>query len=271
VESIPQPTVQGGDAVATASSPVAPAVKLPEEPVHMFLREGTDSRFEAFFIDARYGWSVEDYQFYKVWCLEKGRPFHKNTLHKVRLYDYSSPDLPPRLRNMDFNRINYIINHKPEGASKKAIQEAIWYYTKGEGLDQMSPEAVKIIDEAREKGKDYVPGDGELVAVVSMPTDDIKQATIIEIPVPPAVAAPPITAVPPAPVMAAASSFPYAAGALAPLIATPFLFSGGGGGSGGGENEQHSIYEPSTLALLLTVALCCLLAARSRRNRKIGE
>ncbi|HYA40195.1 MAG TPA: hypothetical protein VEF34_02745 [Syntrophobacteraceae bacterium] len=260
MESVPEPN-SGGPPVAVDVVQVTPTLKLPDTPVHMFIREGTESRFEGYFIDARYGWDVEDYEFYKIWCLEKGRPLPKNTIYKVRLYDYTSPDLPPRLKDMDFNRINYILNHKPQSASKKTIQEAVWYFTGAKNIGQLSPEAVQLIEEAKQNGKDYIPHDGDLVTVVCMPVNEEKQATIIELAVPALVAPAKVAAV--APTVASSSLWGF------DFIIPPVFFGGGGGGGGGNVIHHHGISEPGTLALLLTAAVCYLIMVRSRT--RIGK
>ena len=96
----------------------------------MFIRWGTDSRFELFFLDVRYGYDLVDFESYKAWCLAKHKPIRRNAIHKVRLYNCYDPNLPPEFKAMEWNQINYIINHK--SGSKKDIQQAIWHFADGE-------------------------------------------------------------------------------------------------------------------------------------------
>jgi len=267
IESVPTPEVQGSDQIGAGVPQIGPTIKVPDTSVHLFLRNGTDSRFEVFFIDLRYGQDLEDFQSYKAWCLEKDGPIRRNALHKVRLYSPYSPDLPPKLRDVQWDRINYIINHKPESASKKSIQEAIWYFTNGGKKAKLSPEAVRLIEEAKEKGKDYIPGDGDLIAVVCVPLEP-KQPFFVELPVPPAVpVVSPVVALPP--VLAAASSALYGLAAT-PLFFLPLAFHSSPSPPSH-EHEHHGISEPSTLGLLLTAAMCCILVVRRRLRAWISK
>lgn len=253
-----EPQVGEGGQIDAGVPSVGPTLKLPDAPVHMFLREGQESRFELFFIDARYGWDIEDYKFYKVWCLESRKPFHKNAMHLVRLYSSYSSDLPSQLKGMDFNRINYIINHKPQPYSKKAVQQAIWYFTDYEKSEKLSDEAVAMIEEAKEKGKDYVPGDGELIAVVVLP-DIKKQAAFIEVPVPPAV-------MEVAPAAFIAPLVPAAGGWLLPLPLLPLLaLDHHSSPPSSPPNHHHQISEPDVLALL-TVGVYAVVVVRRRKR-----
>ncbi len=126
----------------------------------MFIRQGPNSRFELFFIDVRYGYDLVDFEFYKSWCLQKDKPIRRNAIHKIRLYNCYDPNLPPEFRGMEWNQINYIVNHKK--GSKEAIQQAIWHFTYSGKPQKLSAEAAQLVEEANLKGKDYIPAEGEL-------------------------------------------------------------------------------------------------------------
>jgi len=181
IESVPQPEIIGSDQTAAAAVQVPPRAKIPDSPVHMFIRQGSDSRFELFFLDVRYGYDLVDFEFYKAWCLQNSKPIRRNAMHKIRLYNCYDPDLPPELKGIEWNQINYIINHKR--GSKEAIQQAIWHFTNGGRSITLKGEAAEIVEEANLKGSDYKPADGEFIAVVCLP-DEKKQPVFIEYKIP---------------------------------------------------------------------------------------
>jgi hypothetical protein len=177
IESVPEPDIHLGDLITAITTPDPPSVKIPDSPVPMFIRQGPNSRFESFFIDVRYGYDLVDFEFYKAWCLAKGKPIRRNAIHKIRLYKCYDPDIPPEFRRMGWNQINYIINHK--SGSKEDVQQAIWHFTDSEKPMSLGREASQLVEEANLKGKDYKPADGELMAIVCLP-DKKKQPVFIE-------------------------------------------------------------------------------------------
>jgi len=174
-----QATVPQTDPVAVAQQAV-PTPKIPDKEVSIYIRNGSESRFELFFVDAGYDLDVVDFEYYKAWCLEKGKRIRRNAMHEIRAYNCYDPNLPDRFKNADWDRINYIINHKR--GSKSDVQQAIWYILGQEKKGKISKEAMELVEEAMEKGRDYRPGEGELIAVIIAPAK--QQAVAIELPVP---------------------------------------------------------------------------------------
>ena len=264
IESVPEPGIQAGDSAAAVAAPGPPLLKIPDSTVTMFVREGTDSRWEIFFIDARYGYDLVDFESYKAWCVRKHEPMCKNTMHKVRLYNCYDPDLPPQFRGTQWNQINYIINHKK--GSKKDIQQAIWHFTNGRQPATTSVQATQLIEEANLKGKDYKPGEGELVAILIVP-EKCKQAMFLESKIPEAVPfevqqalfVPPVI-----PVAAAAVPAWAPLISLAPLPFIPLIPGGSPPGPGPGP-----VPEPSSLLLLASGMACILISRTIRRHIKI--
>ncbi|MCE5241650.1 MAG: hypothetical protein ABFD98_00995 [Syntrophobacteraceae bacterium] len=235
--------------------------KIPPTTVHMFLRQGPESRFEIFFTDVRYDTDLVDFEFYQAWCLEKDKPIRRNAIHKVKLHNCYDPALPPAFRHMDWNRINYIINHKR--GSKEAVQLAIWYFTNGEQPISLNEEAALLVEEAFLKGKSYVPTAGELIAIICQP-DERKQPLflVFKIPEPPLEVASDIFIPPIPPVVGA--SFPFALAAI-PLVPVVPLIPGGGD-TPGDHDHPSPVPEPASLFFALTGA-AGVLASRFRRNR----
>jgi hypothetical protein len=258
IESIAEPEIPGCCQVAAAPAVDPPMVKIPDSPVHMFLREGSNSRFELFFLDVKYGWDLVDFEFYKAWCLSKNKPLRRNTIHRIRLYNYYSPDLPSELRGTRWNQINYVINHKQ--GPKEAVQQAIWYFTDGEKQAKPSAEAARLIEEAELKGKDYIPGQDELIAVVCVPEKE-KQPVFIEYKIPQPVYLAAAAYTPPLP-EESGMSFPYLV-TLAPLAL--LAIGSGGGGPTPPPPPPHPIAEPSGV-VLLAIGIAAILITRKHKG-----
>ncbi|MGA2939245.1 MAG: PEP-CTERM sorting domain-containing protein [Syntrophobacteraceae bacterium] len=262
IESVPEPDMHAGDSVTAATAPSPPSPKIPDSQVEMFIRDGTDTRFELFFLDVRYGYDLVDFEIYKAWCLAENRPIRRNAIHKVRLYNCYDPNLPPEFRGMEWNQINYIVNHKK--GSKEVIQQAIWYFANSENQTKLSVEATQLVEEANLKGKDYIPAEGDLIAIICQ-NEGNKQPVFLEYIIPAAVV---ITE---APVIGAPPVIPPAAGfyippwlALIPLIPIiPFIIPPGPTPP---PPPSPPVPEPSSL-LLLASGMAGILISRTVRKR----
>ncbi len=222
IESVPEPDIQGGHLIASSTAPSPPSAKIPDSAVEIFIRPGPNSRFELFFIDVRYGYDLVDFEFYKAWCLVKSKPIRRNAIHKIRLYNCYDPNLPPELKSMKWNQINYVINHNK--GSKEAVQQAIWHFASSEKPATFRLEATQLIEEADLKGKDYRPAEGELLAVICKP-DEKKQPVFIEYKIPEAinVDVAPESLVPAAIPAGASGSFPAWLPLLTVIPVIPFI------------------------------------------------
>jgi hypothetical protein len=101
---------------------------------------------------------------------------------------YDSRGTLPPMHTVDWNKVNYIINHK-NGASKAAIQQAIWNYDNGriawsEGGSYSESEVQALIDDAEANGENYVPENpGEYYSVILWKSRT-AQPLFIEVPIP---------------------------------------------------------------------------------------
>jgi len=197
-----------------------PRAKIPESPVHMYIKNGQESRFEVFFLDVKYDYDLVDFETYKAWCLQKRQPIRRDAMHEVMLYNCYDSNIPEQFKRTDWNQINYIINHK--NGSKEVTQEAIWALCDG-GNAPESQEAVQLLNEAALKGRDFRPAEGDLLGVIGYAKG--KQPVLIEFLVPksevfdvaPAFFEPALAALP----AASPSLLPLAPLAVVPAI--PFI------------------------------------------------
>jgi hypothetical protein len=267
IESVPEPDMHAGAPITAATTPSPPPVKIPDSVVAMFIREGTDTRFELFFLDVRYGYDLVDFEFYKAWCLAKNKPIRKNAIHKVRLYNCYDPNLPAAFRDMAWNQINYIVNHKRR--SKEDIQQAIWHFANSEHQTEPSVEAAQLVEEANLKGKDYSPAEGELIAIICQP-DAKKQPVFIEYKISEAIPIDKAAAsfVPPEGVAAAGSSF-HDWLALLPLTSViPFIPTGPNPPPDPPTPASPSIPESSILLLLVSGMAGILISLTVKKRIK---
>jgi hypothetical protein len=219
-----------------------------------------------FFLNIRYGYDLVDFEFYKAWCLAKNKPIRRNAIHRVRLYNCYDPNLPLEFRGMEWNKINYIVNHKR--GSKKVIQDAIWHFADSKHQKTLGVEATQLVEEANLKGKDYIPAEGEILAVICQNVGN-KQPVFIEYIIPAAI-------IPEAPVIAAPPEIAAATGfyippwlALIPLAAIiPFVIPSGPSPSPPSP-PPPPVPEPSILLLLAGGVAGILLSRRvGKRNKK---
>ena len=107
---------------------------------------------------------------YPGWCVDYEAVIQINQLYKPILYLSTAP-LPPHLQDTNWNKINYILNHKQ--GSGKDIQGAIWHFIGGpvppddpDGYFPPSATTANIVADTEANGCDFMPGIGDIVAVI---------------------------------------------------------------------------------------------------------
>ena len=102
------------------------------------------------------------------WCADKETYIESNEWYQGYIYcSYNPPDL----YNIDWPKINWIINNKGS-YSAEYIQDAIWHFTNG-----YAPNGLAMAAEAH---SDFRPQSGQkYIAIIDVP---VKQLTFIEVP-----------------------------------------------------------------------------------------
>jgi hypothetical protein len=138
---------------------------LPATPVNMMVVYGTDSYFVTRLSNVPAGYDVAS-GVYRGWCVDRSVTMTKSVTHSVMLYSSLSTTLPAPISGLNWNAINYILNHKQ--GSMMQIQEAIWHFT-----NNFSPAGSHTAAWAMINGADanpgYIPGAGNVVAVICLP------------------------------------------------------------------------------------------------------
>jgi hypothetical protein len=158
-------------------------VDVPSEIITADIDYAVDTFFDITLSDIYGDYDVQNGT-YPGWCIEYG-PIANTIPHASYIY---SSLCPPSFVNdaVNWSRINYILNYKPQGANNSVIQEAIWYFINlGEQQIPNFPETWILINEAI-NNTGFKPESGEIIAVILDPVIRVPgyQRTIIEVIVP---------------------------------------------------------------------------------------
>jgi hypothetical protein len=111
------------------------------------------------------------------WCVQQNVYAYPGTLYQATLYAVTDPNLPPLYQGFKWNEINWVLNHKGS-AGINDIQQAIWYFCGSP--TSLSPTAYALVLDAQLNGYGYIPGPGEIMAVVVYIAPNV-QGTFIEV------------------------------------------------------------------------------------------
>ncbi len=122
---------------------------------------------------------------YLGWCLDSAAPIDVEVPYKPVVYD--SLDTvrltAAGISTVNFDKLNYILNHKPAGATATDIQLAIWHFIGGGGIYETylrdmpnliivpfpfvnAPIRDALINDAEANGTGFVPGPGDVKAII---------------------------------------------------------------------------------------------------------
>jgi hypothetical protein len=145
------------------------ALDLPSTIVRIEVSDGTQSYFDTVLSEVPSGYDVANAT-YRGWCVDVRTEMALSpATHAVFLYSSTSP--PGELANEAWDLINYVLNHKQGGVQD--IQQAIWYFMYIDGDGEYVPSstiASMIINDTLENGNGFIPGPGQVTAVICYPT-----------------------------------------------------------------------------------------------------
>jgi PKD repeat protein len=161
---------------ATLTIAAAPSVRLPTQLVTMNAQYGGASWFDTTLSDIPAGFDITD-DIYQGWCVQKNIRMTQRVNHTVLLYSSDDPSLPEGFQNKNWDKINYLLNHKT--GNRISIQKAIWYYWTNENCST-DINASAMIAAAEQNGAGFTPTSGDVVAI---PIEGIPaiQLTFIEL------------------------------------------------------------------------------------------
>jgi hypothetical protein len=131
---------------------------------------------------------------YTGWCVDLIGHAIRGSTYQVHLLSSLSASLPTPFNTIPWDKINYILNNK-QGTGVD-ISQAIWFFVNGgvwPNAAQLpgypfplppSTLAQAMVNEANAHGSGFVPGPGQIVAVICAPPDEAVQDTIIELRIP---------------------------------------------------------------------------------------
>lgn len=160
----------------TTVSAADPWPSLPSSTVQLSVLDDGNSYFDATLSGVPAGYSVNNGP-YDCWCVDRDETMQRSTNHNVILYSSMNP--PAALNSINWNAINYILNHKQ--GTMMDVQNAIWYFTDGTSV---SGAALAMVNAAEANlGYNPVTMGGTVLAIICYDSidDNNVQNTIIEL------------------------------------------------------------------------------------------
>ncbi|MHC4661323.1 MAG: SdrD B-like domain-containing protein [Planctomycetota bacterium] len=166
----------------------APAVNLPPDSITVRIYQSSEAYISTHLYDVPEGYDVAAGD-NLGWCVDPYNLVYLWMPYSAVLYsscDECVPEMYPELDAGDWNRLNYMLNHK-QGAWQD-VQSAIWLTFKPEyGLPpghEYNQFVENMMNDAVAFGADYVPGGGDVMAIVVFIAYNV-QLTVFEWTVPP--------------------------------------------------------------------------------------
>lgn len=155
-----------------------PNIDLPSDQVSMEIQYPSPNCYYTVILsDIPSGYHVSNGP-YLGWCVDEPHYIHNGEIYKAKMYSTYDPNNPHP--DPDWNKVNYILNHKQ--GDKDDIQAAIWYFVDG-GNEPPTSAGQAMKNEAIANGENFVPAPGQVLAVVLW-INDRTQIPIIEVIVP---------------------------------------------------------------------------------------
>ena len=165
----------------------ADELALPSTAAKIEVFDSTQAYFDTKLTVYESGFDVSN-KTYLGWCIDQSAPMERSpTNHSV--YLYSSLNAPAILAEQEWDKVNYILNHKQ--GEPQDIQDAIWHFINlNGGYTTESTMAEAMINDADANGDGFIPNDANpILAVICNPTTPIVgdpevQISIIEVTIP---------------------------------------------------------------------------------------
>ena len=145
--------------------------------VTMYVVDGTESYFLITLSGIPAGEDISDGD-YLGWCIDRNHIMPREDDLTVVLYSSLNP--PESLTSKEWDKVNYLLNNK-DSYSMNDIQLAIWHFTGWWNYENLPSSAKAIVDEVDANGDGYVPGPGDVLAVICMPEEAEAQIAIVEL------------------------------------------------------------------------------------------
>lgn len=170
----------GSDSATVTITILYRTINLPGGEVNLSVQyPGPESYFEVTLVNIPSGYDVHD-GIWTGWCVDESHYIYPGHIYSSHLYSSYDPNLPAYAQDEDWDKVNYIINHKVSGATWKDIQDALWYFING-GNYPADPQAQAMISEANNYGEGYRPCPCEKVAAVVCDCGPLTQLIFIEV------------------------------------------------------------------------------------------
>jgi len=156
-------------------------VNLPTVPVkaRMWHPNGDISYWLVELGDVPLGYSVWN-GMWNGWCAEfTVGGVYQGEWYDVTLWSTLNPSLPSRFANAGWDNVNYLLNHKLDGATMWEINAVIWHLL-GQTSHPLDGLAKQMADEAELYGDGWRPKTGEWIAVI-LETPTAVQLCFIEV------------------------------------------------------------------------------------------
>jgi len=146
----------------------------PISDVTMYVVDGTESYFVITLSGIPAGEEISDGDFLG-WCVDRNHVMPREEDLPVVLYSSLNP--PESLMGLEWDKVNYLLNNK-DSYSVDDIQHAIWHFTGWWYYENLQPSVQAIVDEVNTNGDGYVPGPGDVLAVICVPDTEAQMAIV---------------------------------------------------------------------------------------------
>ena len=157
-----------------------PTVYLPTTTVRMIPNDGSNAWFDFTMSEIPPGYDITN-GVCPGWCVQYSKQMEEGD-HPVELKSCYADNLENGFQYIDWEKINYIINHK-QGKSRENVQRAIWFFTDNISITGY-PDAQEIVEATNVSSPGYVPQAGEILAIAVEGATERLQLAFLELTIP---------------------------------------------------------------------------------------